>query len=61
MTLANKRLCMMADEKTREIVRLMCDEAAKAMPEIAAFLAPMCEYHGGVCHEIQSCGRCVRG
>lgn len=58
MTLANKRLCMMADEKTREIVRLMCDEAATAMPEIAAFLVPMCEYHGGVCHEIQSCGRC---
>ena len=45
MTLANKRLCMMADEKTREIVRMMCDEAAEAMPEIAAFLAPMCVYH----------------
>ena len=61
MTLANKRLCGRAAKKTQEVARMMCDEAAEAMPEIAAFLAPMCEYHGGVCHEIQSCGRCARG
>ena len=58
MAVANKRLCNRAADKTREVVQMMCDEAATAMPEIAAFLVPMCEYHGGVCHEIQSCGRC---
>lgn len=61
MTVANKRLCGRAAKRTQEVARMMCDEAAEAMPEIAAFLVPMCEYHGGVCHEIQSCGRCVRG
>lgn len=61
MNIANKRLCGKASAKTQEVVRMMCDEATKAMPEIKDFLVPMCVYCGGVCHELQSCGRCIRG
>ena len=61
MTIANKRLCNKAASKTREVVMQMCVEAAKTTPELLKWLVPMCVYHGGVCHEIQSCGRCVSG
>lgn len=57
MIIANKRLCMRAAEKTREAVQLICDEAIKAMPELEGLLVPMCDYHGGVCHELKGCGR----
>ena len=55
MTIANKRLCNLASSKTREVVRMMCDEAEKAMPELKGLLVPMCEY--GRCHEMKPCGR----
>lgn len=58
MTLANKRLCSKASPETREVVRQMCEQVLKQCPEFAGLLVPMCEYHGGVCHEMQSCGRC---
>ena len=58
MIIANKRLCMRAAAKTREVVKMMCDEAIKALPELEGLLVPMCDYHGGVCHELKSCGRC---
>lgn len=61
MVVANKRLCNRAAKKTQEVMRMMCDEAIKALPEIRDYLVPMCIYHGGVCHEIESCGRCARG
>ena len=57
MNLANKRLCMKASPETREVVQRMCALAEKVMPELRGLLVPMCDYHGGVCHEIQSCGR----
>lgn len=57
MTIANKRLCMKAAEKTREVVRMMCDLVEKEIPAFEGLLVPMCEYCGGVCHEIESCGR----
>lgn len=61
MTVANKRLCGKAAKKTQEVVRMMCNAAVEAFPAIEAELVPMCVYHGGVCHEIESCGRCPRG
>lgn len=57
LTLANKRLCMKASPETREVVRRMCALAEDVMPELHGLLVPMCVYHGGVCHEIQPCGR----
>ena len=58
MILANKRLCMNAAEETREVVRRMCDLVEVQCPEFKGLLVPMCEYHGGKCHEINSCGKC---
>lgn len=57
MTVANKRLCAKASEKTREVVRMMCAKAEEHTPALRGLLVPMCEYHGGVCHEIAPCGR----
>lgn len=61
MNVANKRLCNRAAKKTQEVVQMMCEEAIKVLPEIRDYLVPMCVYHGGVCHEIESCGRCPCG
>lgn len=58
MAIANKRLCNKASFYTRRVVQMMCMAALDKMPELAGLLVPMCEYHGGVCHEIQPCGRC---
>lgn len=55
MVVANKRLCNQASEKTREVVRLMCDEVLKTNPEFAEFLVPMCVYTGE-CKEMYPCG-----
>lgn len=60
MNLANKRLCMKASPETRVVVQRMCVLAEKVMPELKGLLVPMCEYHGGVCHEIQPCGQGVQ-
>lgn len=57
MTIANKRLCSKASQKTREAVKMMCDCVEEKYPEFREFLVPMCLYHGGVCHEIEPCGR----
>ena len=61
MTIANKRLCAKASETTRHAVQMMCLEALDKMPELEGLLVPMCQYHGGVCHEIDGCGRCEKG
>lgn len=54
--IANKRLCGKAAKQTRELCRMMCDAAVKAMPELAGLLVPMCVHCGGVCYEFESCG-----
>ena len=61
MVIANKRLCAKAARLTREITKAMCALAAEATPEIGRCLVPMCEYHGGVCHEMHGCGKCMEG
>lgn len=55
MTIANKRLCSKAHKETREVVAMMCAAVIEKCPEFEEFLVPMCVYHGGVCHEMQSC------
>ena len=56
MVIANKRLCNKASEKTREVVRMMRDCVVAVNPEMTDFLVPMCQYHGGMCHEMHPCG-----
>lgn len=55
MIIANKRLCKQASEETRQIVKMMCDEVLRVCPEFDGLLVPMCQYHGGKCHEMFSC------
>lgn len=61
MTIANKRLCGKTAELTRQVTEMICREAIRCTPELMEYLVPMCDYHGGVCHEIDSCGRCEHG
>ena len=58
MVIANKRLCMQAAAETREVVWEMCRLVVEKLPEFQYVLVPMCEYHGGKCHEMKPCGRC---
>lgn len=57
MVIANKRLCMQAAVETREVVQEMCRLVVEVLPEFETVLVPMCEYHGGTCHEMKPCGR----
>lgn len=54
---ANKRLCGAADPTTRHLANMMCKAVKEVCPEFEDFLIPMCEYQGGYCHEMFSCGR----
>lgn len=55
LTISNKRLCNLADPKTRSIVQIMCNLVEEKCPEFSGLLAPMCVYHNGKCHEIFPC------
>lgn len=55
LVIANKRLCKQASAETQEVVKMMCDEVRKANPEFEGLLVPMCQYHGGKCHEMYPC------
>ena len=57
MVIANKRLCAKASSETREVVELMRKEVERECPEFRGLLVPMCEYQGGVCHEMNGCER----
>ncbi len=60
IVIANKRLCNKAAKETRELVQIMCDCICEHCPEFKSQLIPMCERDGGVCHEMKSCGKCLR-
>lgn len=60
MVISNKRLCNQAAPETRQLVQSMCDLAENSTPEFHGLLVPMCDYHGGVCHEMFPCGRLTR-
>ena len=55
ITIANKRLCHKAAERTQEAVWMMCMEAIEKTPEIASELVPMCVRCGNTCHEMYPC------
>lgn len=58
MVIANKRLCAQASAETQVVVWQMCQQVICVCPEFEDFLVPMCEYNGGVCHEMYPCVRC---
>ena len=57
MTIANKRLCNKASPETRKVVECMCGIVENHCPEFRGLLVPNCVYHGGVCHEMHTCGQ----
>lgn len=60
MAIANKRLCSQASPETQAVVQEMCCQVRECCPEFADVLVSMCQYHGGVCHEMKPCGRCKK-
>ena len=60
MVIMNKRLCSQASKETQNVARIMRDLVLEKCPEFEGLLIPMCEYHGGVCHEMYPCGRCAK-
>lgn len=57
MCISNKRLCLQSSKETREVVQKMCEIVIQQCPEFDGLLVPACEYNGGTCHEMYSCGR----
>jgi hypothetical protein len=55
--MARKRLCGAAHIRTRRIMAALRDAVAAADPVLARFMVPECDYRGGWCHELKSCGR----
>ena len=49
--IANKRLCKMASEETRNVVSEMCRLVVEKLPEFEDVLVPACVYNGR-CHEM---------
>lgn len=57
MTIAHKRLCLLASKETREVVQEICKLIKKECPEWQGtnLLVPLCTYRGGICTEFAPC------
>lgn len=57
MIVASKRLCSMADETTREIIKECVKLTIEKCPEFEGMLKPPCEWQNGKCYEFNGgCG-----
>lgn len=54
MSMAHKRLCMMASKETREVMTLICEGVRGTDPDLYPHLVPQCVFRG-VCPE-RTCG-----
>lgn len=54
---SHKRLCMKAEEPTREWFKMLRHQIAVVDPVLASHMVPMCEYRGGICGEFKPCGK----
>lgn len=62
ITIANKRLCNLASEETRDVVKSICILVSMVCPEFKEELVPMCVRNGGRCYEMFPCvGRAEDG
>ena len=55
--MARKRLCGKAHKHTIRVMHGIRDAIAAIDPALVKFMVPECEYRGGTCHELSSCGR----
>ena len=58
INVSHRRLCGKAAKETHELWAQVVEQIVKACPEFKSVLVPMCQYRGGVCHEMKGCGLC---
>lgn len=56
INMARKRLCNKAHSETLNVMDKIKEAIAVIDPDLASCMVPECEYRGGVCHELKSCG-----
>ena len=57
ISMARKRLCFKAHKETRLLMEAVKEIMERVDRDLALAMVPECEYRGGVCHELKSCGR----
>ena len=57
ISMARKRLCFKAHKETRLLMEAVKCGIVRVDLYLAWAMVPECEYRGGVCHELKSCGR----
>lgn len=55
INMAKKRLCHQASIETRKLMIRIKLAVEDVDPDLAKRMVPMCEYRGGVCHELHPC------
>jgi len=55
--MARKRLCSKAHKETQMVMGKLIDKMFDVDPHLSMFMIPECEYRGGFCPELKSCGR----
>ena len=57
ITIAHKRLCMLASPETRKVVQDICKAILRECPEWqeTGLLVPLCTYRNGLCDEFKPC------
>ena len=57
INIAHKRLCFLASDETRYLVKQICEMVVELNPEFRSVLVPNCVYRGGLCDEFKPCGK----
>lgn len=60
MDVMHRRLCGCASSEMQTLAGMIAGAVIDQYPWTEKLLVPMCEYRGGVCHEMQCCGRCPK-
>lgn len=57
ITIAHKRLCMLASPETRKVIQDICKAVLRECPEWqeTGLLVPLCTYRNGLCDEFKPC------
>lgn len=55
--ISHYRLCMKAEESTRNFMYCFRRKMFDIEPDLAAQMMPMCQYRNGICTELNSCKR----
>lgn len=57
INISRKRLCNKADKDTQKIWQEVVDVIKVAYPTLSKYCVPECTYRGGICPEINPCGK----